>query len=221
MNDVFKDAAWRHNPAWVRLLGLCPLLAVTTTLENALGLAVASAFVVVGSAGTVSLIRAYVPAEVRLPFFVLVIATFTSAVTMLMQAYAFDLYERVALFVQIIVTNCMILGRLEQFASKQPVGRALTDALGTACGFCGRPDRARRSPAIRRSGGSPGRACAWGVHHRGIAARRSTRRRQSDEAQVASRNATSSSLTYEYCDLLRHPAHDFDHDFGDPGEDGP
>ena len=133
--EVFNDAAWRHNPAWGRLLGLCPLLAVTTTIENALGLAVASAFVVVGSAGTVSLIRTFVPADVRLPFLVLVIATFTSAVTMLMQAFAFDLYERVALFVQIIVTNCMILGRLEQFASKQPIGRALVDALGTACGF--------------------------------------------------------------------------------------
>ncbi|MCY3818990.1 MAG: electron transport complex subunit RsxE [Gammaproteobacteria bacterium] len=135
MKAIFADAAWRQNPAWVRLLGLCPLLAVTTTIENALGLAAASAFVLLGSAGVVSLIRAFVPAEVRLPFFVLVIATFTSAVTMLMQAYAFDLYERVALFVQIIVTNCMILGRLEQFASKQPVGRALMDALGTACGF--------------------------------------------------------------------------------------
>ncbi len=135
MNEIFKDAAWHHNPAWGRLLGLCPLLAVTTTLENALGLAAASAFVVVGSAGTVSLIRAFVPADVRLPVFVLVIATFTSAATMLMQAYAFDLYERVALFVQIIVTNCMILGRLEQFASRQPPGRALADAFGTACGF--------------------------------------------------------------------------------------
>lgn len=132
---VFNDAAWRQNPAWGRLLGLCPLLAVTTTIENALGLAVASAFVVVGSAVTVSMIRSLVPAEVRLPFFVLIIATFTSVATMLMQAYAFDLYERVALFVQIIVTNCMILGRLEQFASKQPIGRALADALGTACGF--------------------------------------------------------------------------------------
>ena len=135
MNEVFKNAAWRHNPAWIRLLGLCPLLAVTTTIENALGLAAASAVVVVGSAGTVSLIRTFVTADVRLPFFVLVIATFTSAVTMLMQAYAFELYERVALFVQIIVTNCMILGRLEQFASKQPLGRALVDAFGTACGF--------------------------------------------------------------------------------------
>ena len=94
----FSDAAWHQNPAWGRLLGLCPLMAVTTTVENALGLAVASAFVVVGSAVTVSTIRALVPAEVRLPFFVLVIATFTSAVTMLMQAFAFDLYERVALF---------------------------------------------------------------------------------------------------------------------------
>ena len=135
VNEIFKDAAWRQNPAWSRLLGLCPLLAVTTTVENALGLAAASAFVVVGSAGTVSLIRAFVPADVRLPVFVLVIATFTSAVTMLMQAYAFDLYERVALFIQIIVTNCMILGRLEQFASRQPIGRALVDAFGTACGF--------------------------------------------------------------------------------------
>lgn len=135
MNEIFKDAAWRHNPAWSRLLGLCPLLAVTTTLENALGLAAASAFVVISSAGTVSLIRAFVPADVRLPVFVLVIATFTSAVTMLMQAYAFDLYERVALFVQIIVTNCMILGRLEQFASRQPIGRALADAFGTVSGF--------------------------------------------------------------------------------------
>ncbi len=135
MKTIFSDAAWHQNPAWVRLLGLCPLLAVTTTLENALGLAAASAFVLVGSAAVVSLIRAFVPTEVRLPFFVLVIATFTSVVAMLMQAYAFELYERVALFVQIIVTNCMILGRLEQFASKQPVGRALMDAFGTACGF--------------------------------------------------------------------------------------
>ena len=135
VSEIFRDAAWRHNPAWGRLLGLCPLLAVTTTLENALGLAAASAFVVVGSAGTVSLIRAFVPADVRLPVFVLVVATFTSTATMLMQAYAFDLYERVALFVQIIVTNCMILGRLEQFASRQPPGRALVDAFGTACGF--------------------------------------------------------------------------------------
>ena len=133
--SLFREAAWQRNPAWVQLLGLCPLLAVTTTLENAAGLAVASTVVVVGSTVTVSAIRAVIPDDVRLPCFMVVIATFTTLVTMLMEAFAFDLYLRVALFVQIIVTNCMILGRIEQFASRQPVGRTLIDALGTAAGF--------------------------------------------------------------------------------------
>ena len=131
----FRESAWRRNAAWVQLLGLCPLLAVTTTVENAVGLAIASSVVMVGSALTVSGIREFIPPEIRLPCFVLVIATFTTTVMMVMEAYAFDLYIRVALFVQIIVTNCMILGRIEQFASRQPVGRALVDALGTATGF--------------------------------------------------------------------------------------
>ena len=133
--NPFAEAAWRRNPAWVQLLGLCPLLAVTTTLENAVGLAVASALVVVGSTVTVSALRTVIPDDVRLPCFMVVIATFTTLVTMLMEAFAFDLYQRVALFVQIIVTNCMILGRIEQFASRQPVARTLVDALGTATGF--------------------------------------------------------------------------------------
>ncbi len=133
--NLFAQAAWRRNPAWVQLLGLCPLLAVTTTLENAAGLAVASAVVVVGSTVTVSALRTVIPDDVRLPCFMVVIATFTTLVTMLMEAFAFDLYQRVALFVQIIVTNCMILGRIEQFASRQPVGRTVVDALGTAAGF--------------------------------------------------------------------------------------
>ena len=133
--SLFNEAAWRGNPAWVQLLGLCPLMAVTTTLENAIGLAIASTVVMVGAAVTVSSIRAFIPSDVRLPCFVLIIATFTTTVMLLMEAFAFDLYARVALFVQIIVTNCMILGRIEQFASKQPIGRALIDALGTAAGF--------------------------------------------------------------------------------------
>ena len=133
--NLFGEAAWVRNPAWVQLLGLCPLLGVTTTLENAAGLAVASAVVVVGSTVTVSVIRRLIQDDVRLPCFMVVIATFTTFVTMLMEAFAFDLYLRVALFVQIIVTNCMILGRIEQFASRQPVGRTLVDALGTAAGF--------------------------------------------------------------------------------------
>lgn len=132
---LFAEAAWRRNPVWVQLLGLCPLLAVTTTLQNAAGLAVASAVVLVGSTVSVSAIRAVIPEDVRLPCFMVVIATFTTLVTLLMEAFAFELYLRVALFVQLIVTNCMVLGRIEQFAARQPVGRTLVDALGTAAGF--------------------------------------------------------------------------------------
>lgn len=131
----FTEAAVARNPAWVQLLGLCPLLAVSNTIANAAGLAVASAVVLIGSAALVSLARRFIPADVRLPCFVLVIATFTTLVNLAMEAYAFGLYQRIALFVQIIVTNCMILARIEQVASKEPLGRAMLDACGAAAGF--------------------------------------------------------------------------------------
>lgn len=131
----FRNAAIASNPAWAQLLGLCPLLAVSTSLVNALALGAASAFVLLGSNITIAAIRRWIPELARLPSFVLVIATFTTCAMLLMQAYAFELYLRIALFVQIIVTNCMILGRVEAFASRQPVGRAFLDAAGTACGF--------------------------------------------------------------------------------------
>ena len=131
----FTEAAVARNPAWVQLLGLCPLLAVSNTIANAAGLAVASAIVLIGSAVLVSLVRRFIPADVRLPCFVLVIATFTTLVNLAMEAYAFGLYQRIALFVQIIVTNCMILARIEQVASKEPIGRTLLDACGAAAGF--------------------------------------------------------------------------------------
>ena len=131
----FTEAAVARNPAWVQLLGLCPLLAVSNTIANAAGLAVASAVVLIGSATLVSLVRRFIPADVRLPCFVLVIATFTTLVNLAMEAYAFGLYQRIALFVQIIVTNCMILARIEQVASKESIGRTLLDACGAAAGF--------------------------------------------------------------------------------------
>ena len=134
-NSDFSRATIANNPAWAQLLGLCPLLAVSTTVANATGLALASAFVVIGANTSISLLRRIIPDEARLPCFVLIIATFTTLTVMVLEAYAFDLYSRIALFVQIIVTNCMILGRAEVFASRQPVGRALMDALGTAVGF--------------------------------------------------------------------------------------
>ena len=134
-NSDFSRATLANNPAWAQLLGLCPLLAVSNTVANATGLALASAFVVIGANTSISLLRRIIPDEAGLPCFVLVIATFTTLTVMVLEAYAFDLYSRIALFVQIIVTNCMILGRAEVFASRQPVGRALMDALGTAVGF--------------------------------------------------------------------------------------
>lgn len=133
--SVFAAAALRRNPVWAQLLGLCPLLAVSNTVANAAGLAIASAVVLTGSATVVALVRKLIPKDVRLPCFVLIIATFTTIVGLAMEAYAFALHQRIALFVQIIVTNCMILGQIERVASHERVGRTLLDALGISAGF--------------------------------------------------------------------------------------
>ena len=133
--QLIRDRTWHHNVATVQFLGLCPLLAVSNNIENAVGLSIASTFVLLSSAVLVSLMRGWIPTNVRLPFFVLIIATFTTIAMLTMEALLWDLYLRIALFVQIIVTNCMILGRVEQSASKESVGIALTDALATALGF--------------------------------------------------------------------------------------
>ena len=126
---------FRRNPAWVQLLGLCPLLAVSNSLVNALGLAAASTLVIVGSNTSVALLRPLIASHVRLPLFMLLIASFTTCAVLLLEAFAFSLYTKIALFVQIIVTNCMILGRIEAFASKQGVLISALDALTTALGF--------------------------------------------------------------------------------------
>ena len=132
---VFRAGLAQRNPAWVQLLGLCPLLAVSTSVVNAAALALASCAVLLGANLSVSLLRRWIPQFARLPAFVLIIATFTTCAVLLLEAYAFELYLRIALFVQIIVTNCMILGRVEAFASRNGPGRAAADALGTAAGF--------------------------------------------------------------------------------------
>ncbi len=132
---IFREGALANNPAWTQLLGLCPLLAVSNSVSNALGLAAASALVLLGANGTIAALRGYIPPFARLPCFVLIIATFTTVALLTLQALAYDVYLKIALFVQIIVTNCMILGRAEAFASRQPVGAALMDAAGTAAGF--------------------------------------------------------------------------------------
>ncbi len=135
MMQDFVSGLVKNNPAWVQLLGLCPLLAVSNSVANAVGLSLASLFVVVGSNVLISALRNHIPEFARLSVFVLVIATFTTITTLFLEAYAYSIYLKIALFVQIIVTNCMILGRVESFASHNTIGRSFWDALGIGVGF--------------------------------------------------------------------------------------
>ena len=135
MTEPQTDFNWRDNPVWQQLLGMCPLLAVTTSLKNALALAVVSFAVLVTSNVALSALRNFMPSAVRLPAFMLVIGLFTTAVVMLMQAFAFDLYERIALFLQIIVTNCIILVRADRGARQHRIVRVTIDSIVTGLGF--------------------------------------------------------------------------------------
>ncbi|MGP9663329.1 electron transport complex subunit E [Halomonas sp. AOP22-C1-8] len=130
-----RDGLWSNNPALVQLLGLCPLLAVSTTVVNSLGLAIATLFVMVGASTAVSLVRHQVPNAVRLPAFVMIIAAFVTCAELLMAAYAYPLYQLLGIFIPLIVTNCAILGRADAFASRQPVGLAALDGLMMGVGF--------------------------------------------------------------------------------------
>jgi electron transport complex protein RnfE len=138
MNE-FKQLSWqglwKNNPAMVQLLGLCPLLAVTATITNGLGLGLATTLVLIGSNTTVSLVRNFVPNEIRIPIFVMIIAAFVTIVQLLMNAYTFQLYQALGIFIPLIVTNCAIIGRAEAYASKNPVGFAAFDGLMMGLGF--------------------------------------------------------------------------------------
>ncbi|WP_083023843.1 electron transport complex subunit E [Vreelandella lionensis] len=133
--QLAREGLWSNNPALVQLLGLCPLLAVSATVVNALGLALATLLVLVGSSTTTSLIRHQVPSAVRLPAFVMVIAAFVTCAALLMAAFAYSLYQILGIFIPLIVTNCAILGRADAFASRQPVLPAAVDGLMTGLGF--------------------------------------------------------------------------------------
>ncbi len=133
--NLIKNGLWGNNQALVALLGLCPLLAVTNTAINGLGLGIATLLVLTLSNITVSLIRNVVPEEVRLPIFVLVIASFVTAVELSMNAYFYELYKVLGIFIPLIVTNCAIIGRAEAFASKNNVLRSTVDALAMGVGF--------------------------------------------------------------------------------------
>jgi electron transport complex protein RnfE len=133
--EILNEGLWRNNTALVQLLGLCPLLAVSGTVINALGLGIATTLVLAGSNVTVSLIRNLVRPELRIPSFVLVIASFVTAVELLMQAFLYDLYLVLGIFIPLIVTNCVIIARAESFASKNNVWRSLLDGLAMGIGF--------------------------------------------------------------------------------------
>ncbi|MDG1244120.1 MAG: electron transport complex subunit E [Porticoccaceae bacterium] len=133
--EITTNGLWHNNPALVQLLGLCPLLAVTSTVANALGLGLATLLVLVGSNTIVSLIRNHVSDAVRLPVFVMVIASFVTCTEMLMKAYTYELYQILGIFVPLIVTNCAILGRAEGFASKNSAGLAALDGFMMGLGF--------------------------------------------------------------------------------------
>jgi electron transport complex protein RnfE len=132
---IISDGLWLNNPGLVQLLGLCPLLAVTTSVVNGLGLGLATTLTLVFSNVTVSLIRRIVRPEVRIPVFVLVIASIVTVIELAMNAWLHELYKILGIFIPLIVTNCAIIGRAESFASRNSVDRALLDGLAMGIGF--------------------------------------------------------------------------------------
>ena len=132
---VINDGLWNNNPALAQLLGLCPLLAVTGTVINALALGVATMMVLTASNLAVSLLRQHIPNEIRIPVFILIIAGFVTLVELLMHAYLYNLYTVLGIFVPLIVTNCAIIGRAEGFASKHSPLPSFIDGISMGLGF--------------------------------------------------------------------------------------
>lgn len=135
LSEITFDGLWKNNPGLVQLLGLCPMLAVTGSVVNAMGLGLATILVLTGSNFAVSLIRNLVPDAVRLPAFVMIIASYVTCTELLMQAFTYELYEVLGIFIPLIVTNCIILGRADAFAAKNPPLPSLLDGFMMGLGF--------------------------------------------------------------------------------------
>jgi len=133
--DEFIKGLWRENPVFVQVLGMCPVLAVSNTARNALAMGLATLFVLVMSNTVISALRRFIPKQVRIATYILVIATFVTVVDYLIQAISLDLHKALGAFIALIVVNCLILGRAEAFASKNTVGRSILDGLGMGVGF--------------------------------------------------------------------------------------
>jgi electron transport complex protein RnfE len=133
--DEFVKGLWRENPVFVQVLGMCPVLAVTNSAINALAMGLATTFVIVLSNTLVSTLRSFIPKEVRIATFILIIATFVTVVDYLIQAISLEIHRALGAFISLIVVNCLILGRAEAFASRNGVGRSILDGLGMGVGF--------------------------------------------------------------------------------------
>jgi electron transport complex protein RnfE len=133
--DEFIKGLWRENPVFVQVLGMCPVLAVTNTAVNALAMGLATLFVLVMSNIVVASLRRFIPRQVRIATFILIIATFVTVVEYLIQAISLELHKALGAFISLIVVNCLILGRAEAFASKNGVVRSVLDGLGMGLGF--------------------------------------------------------------------------------------
>lgn len=133
--DVFLRGLWEENPVFVMLLGMCPTLAVTNKVINCFAMGVSVLFVLVMSGLLVSLLRNFIPKQVRIASFILIIATFVTIVDYVIPTISLDLYDSLGAFIQLIVVNCIILGRAEAFASRNGVGKSVLDALGMGLGF--------------------------------------------------------------------------------------
>ncbi|MGL5345566.1 MAG: electron transport complex subunit E [Plesiomonas sp.] len=132
--EILLQGLWKNNSALVQLLGLCPLLAVTSTATNALGLGLATMLVLICTNVTISAIRHWVPSEIRIPIYVMIIASVVTVVQLLMNAYAFGLYQSLGIFIPLIVTNCIVIGRAEAFAAKNSVADSALDGLAIGLG---------------------------------------------------------------------------------------
>lgn len=136
LKDILRDGAWRQNTGLVVLLGLCPLLAVTNTVINGLALGLATMLTLMVSNLSVSVMRGLLRPEIRIPAFVLIIASVVTVIELIMHAFFYDLYRLLGIFIPLIVTNCAIIGRAEAFASRNKPLPSLVDGFATGLGFC-------------------------------------------------------------------------------------
>ncbi len=135
--DEFVKGLWRDNPVFIQVLGMCPALAVSNTAINALAMGAATTFVLLMAGLSVSLLRNFIPREARIVSYICIIATFVTCVDYAIMAISIELHRALGAFIALIVVNCLILGRAEAFASKNPLGRSVLDALGMGVGFTG------------------------------------------------------------------------------------